>query len=458
MPITRVLIANRGEIAVRIARACRKLGIETVLACSQADRFSLAARTVDRTVCIGPAQAGRSYLDQNAVITAALGTRCDALHPGYGFLSERASFRRLCDEAGVNFIGPSAEAIAAMGDKLTALRLAKANEVPVIPGCEELKSADDALREGRRIGFPVILKASAGGGGRGMRVVRSPEKTHDAFVSAAAEARAAFGDATLYMEKYVEKGRHIEVQIFGDSLGKILHLGERDCTVQRRHQKLIEEAPSPVVDAKLRESLAASAVKLARAASYVGAGTVEFIMDLESRSCYFLEMNTRIQVEHPVTEEVTGVDLVAEQIRVAAGEPLSFSLRDVKMPRHAIECRVNAEDVQAGFAPCPGEILKWEQPEGSGVRVDTHCFAGYTVPPFYDSMLAKLVVCGDDRHAAIEGMLSALDRFVVEGVHTTLAFSRAIVSDDDFRNSRITTGWLESTFLPHYLNRSEALQ
>ena len=401
MTIKRVLIANRGEIAVRIARACRKLGVETVLACSEADRASLAARIADRVVCIGPAQAMQSYLDQDAVITSAIGTGCDALHPGYGFLSERASFRRLCDEAGVRFIGPHAEAIATMGDKLTALRLAKANGVPTIPGCNELKSARDAKTEARRTGLPVILKASAGGGGRGMRVVRAFREIDSAFASASAEAQAAFGDGTLYVEKYIKSARHIEVQVFGDTHGKIVHLGERDCSVQRRHQKLIEEAPSPVVDGPLRKSLTAAALRLAKAASYVGAGTVEFIVDLESRAYYFLEMNTRIQVEHPVTEEITGMDLVSEQIRVAAGEPLSFLQGDVTLSGHAIECRINAEEVDAGFMPCPGAIVEWQQPDAAGVRVDTHCYPGYAIPPFYDSMIGKLIVLGEDRRGGI---------------------------------------------------------
>ena len=455
MAIKRVLIANRGEIAVRIARACRKLGVETVLACSEADRASLASRMVDRIVCIGPAQAMHSYLDQDAVITAAVGAGCDALHPGYGFLSERASFRRLCDEAGVRFIGPHAEAIATMGDKLTALRLARANGVPTIPGCDALMSASDAETEARRIGLPVILKASAGGGGRGMRVVRASEEIESAFAAASAEARAAFGDGTLYMEKYIERARHIEVQVFGDTHGTIVHLGERDCSVQRRHQKLIEEAPSPVVDGPLRKSLTAAALRLAKAASYVGAGTVEFIVDLDSKAYYFLEMNTRIQVEHPVTEEITGMDLVSEQIRVAAGEPLSFLQGDVTLSGHAIECRINAEEVDAGFMPCPGAIVEWQQPDAAGVRVDTHCYPGYAIPPFYDSMIGKLIVLGEDRREAIEKTLSALDRFVIGGVQTTLPFSRAIVADDDFRRSAVTTDWLEHVFLPRYLNDAE---
>jgi acetyl-CoA carboxylase biotin carboxylase subunit len=452
--VHRVLIANRGEIAVRIVRACRKAGVETVLACSAADLDSHAAKMVDRTVCVGPALAAQSYLDQDAIVTAAIGTGCDALHPGYGFLSERASFRRLCDDAGIAFIGPGADAIATMGDKLAAIGLAKSHGVPTIPGCDRLDSARSAMHEATRVGFPVMLKASAGGGGRGMRVVHDVHGIGSAFEAASAEARAAFGDGTLFMEKYIERGRHIEVQVFGDTHGNLVHLGERDCSVQRRHQKLVEEAPSPAIDAPLREQLTAAALRLARAARYVGAGTVEFILDADSRAFYFLEMNTRIQVEHPVTEEVTGIDLVLEQIRVAGGEPLSFSQSDVTLSGHAIECRINAEDATRGFMPSPGTLTKWSPPGGPGVRVDSHCYEGYAIPPFYDSMIGKLIVHGAGRAQAIERMLSALDGFVAAGVKTTLPFSKAIVADDDFQRSAITTAWLEETFLPRYLHRS----
>jgi len=455
MPIRRVLIANRGEIAVRIARACRSLGVETVLACSEADRDSLAARGVDRAVCIGPAQPAVSYLDPEALVTAALGTGCDALHPGYGFLSERVGFRRLCDDAGIAFVGPGAEAIATMGDKLTALRLAQSIGVATIPGCGELKSVADAQAGAARIGLPVMLKASAGGGGRGMRVVRRLDDIPQAFVSASAEAQAAFGDSTLFMERYIERARHIEVQVFGDSHGALVHLGERDCSVQRRHQKLIEEAPSPVVDARLRDAITAAALALARAVRYIGAGTVEFILDLERMDFYFLEMNTRIQVEHPVTEAITGLDLVREQIRVAAGEALSFAQTDVQLAGHAIECRINAEHVHAGFLPTPGVLSAWQPPAPELARVDTHCYPGYGVPPFYDSLLAKLIVQGADRAAALERTLAAIDAFVIEGVPTTLPFTRAIVAGRAFREASVTTGWLESEFLPHYLNSTE---
>jgi len=455
MPLKRVLIANRGEIAVRIALACRKLGVESVLACSAADRDALPARLADRAVCIGPAQAAQSYLDPEAVITAAIGTGCDALHPGYGFLSERAAFRRLCDEAGLVFIGPDADAIAAMGDKLTALRIATANDVPTIPGCDELKSATDAREAARRIGLPVMLKASAGGGGRGMRIVRALDDIEAEFAGASAEAQAAFGDGTLYLEKYIARGRHIEVQVFGDTHGRLVHLGERDCSVQRRHQKLIEEAPSPVVTPVVRESLTASALRLAHAVRYAGAGTVEFIYDLDAEAFYFLEMNTRIQVEHPVTEEITGIDLVAEQILVAGGAPLSFSQDDVVLRGHAIECRINAEDPVQGFMPSPGTVSHWQPPADHAMRLDSHCCAGYTIPPFYDSMIGKLIVHGDNRAHAIERTLAALDAFRIDGVPTTLAFSRAVVGSAAFRDASVTTGWLENEFLPAYLQPEE---
>ena len=455
MTVKRILIANRGEIAVRIVRACNAVGVESVLACSDADRETLAARIADRVVCIGPAQATQSYLDQEAIIAAALGTGCDALHPGYGFLSERAAFRRLCDEAGIVFVGPQADAISAMGDKLTALRIAKAHDVPTIPGCEELKSAADASEAAKLIGLPVMLKASAGGGGRGMRIVRSLDDIEAAFVSASTEARAAFGDGTLYMEKYVERGRHIEVQVFGDTQGQIVHLGERDCSVQRRHQKLIEEAPSPAITPAIREALTASALRLARAARYTGAGTVEFIFDDESSSFYFLEMNTQIQVEHPVTEAITGIDLVAEQIRVAGGAALSFCQEDVTLSGHAIECRINAEDPLHGFSPCPETLTEWVAPSTLSARLDSHCYPGYTIPPYYDSMIGKLITHGGDREQAIERMLAAIDTMRIAGTRTTLAFSRAIVDSGPFRRADVTTGWLESEFLPRYLKSAE---
>ena len=447
-PITRVFIANRGEIAVRIVETCRKLGIETVVGVSDADRQTLAAKMADRAICVGPALAAESYLRMGAIVTAAQGTGCQAIHPGYGFLAENAKFQSLCEEQGLIFVGPSASAISAMGDKLTARQTAKMLKIPVIPGTGHVDTSAKALRLGREIGYPFLLKASAGGGGRGMRVVRSPDEVEGAFAGASAEARAAFSDSTLYIERYIERARHVEFQVLGDAYGKIIHLGERDCSIQRRHQKLIEESPSPVVDSSLRARMAGAALRLATHVNYVNAGTVEFVLDLDSMEFYFLEMNTRIQVEHPVTEMITGVDLVAEQIRIASGEPLSISQDEVQLDGHAIECRINAEIPEQDFAPSPGRIAEWEPPSGTGIRVDTHCYPGYLVPPFYDSMLAKVIVHGKNRDLAISRMSSALGSFRAIGVHSTLPFHRAVISHPDFRNSRVTTQWVERKFCP----------
>ena len=446
-PFKRVFVANRGEIAVRIIRACEGLGIESVVGVSMADRDTLAAKLATRVICIGPPSATQSYLLPEALITAALGTGCEALHPGYGFLSERAAFSRMCAENGLTFIGPSPAAIESMGDKLTAVRLADAANVARVPGSDRVTSVAHAHAEAERIGFPFLFKASAGGGGRGMRLVRRPEELAGAMESAASEANGAFGDATLYMEKFIESARHIEIQILADAHGNVVHLGERDCSTQRRHQKLIEEAPSPFIADSLRQSLAQAAIRLARRVSYEGAGTVEFVYDEKTGKAYFLEMNTRIQVEHPVTEMVTGRDLVAEQIRIAAGEALSFRQEDIEVRGHAIECRINAEDATRDFMPSPGRIAQWEVPEGESVRVDTHCFEGYVVPPFYDSLLAKLIVHAPDRNSTIRRMQSALDKFLVSGVKTTIGFQHDVISHDDFRTGRVNTRWVEERFL-----------
>jgi acetyl-CoA carboxylase biotin carboxylase subunit len=446
--IKRLFIANRGEIAVRIIRACRKLGVEAVVGVSGADRESMAARMADRAVCIGPAQAVDSYLNQKAVVMAAIGTGCDALHPGYGFLSERAPFQRLCVDNGIVFVGPSADAIEAVGDKLQARRIAQELGVPTVPGTDHVKIAGDAIEFGRKAGYPFLLKASAGGGGRGMRVVRSPEEVLAAYESASAEARAAFGDPTLFIERYIERARHVEIQIIADNYGNIVHLGERDCSTQRRHQKIIEEAPSPVISPDLRTRMADAAVRLARRVGYSNAGTVEFILDLDTRDFYFLEVNTRIQVEHPVTEMVTGVDLVAEQIRVAGGSPLSLRQAAVNLEGHAIECRINAENAARDFMPSPGRLLQWVAPAGEGVRVDTHCHPGYFISPFYDSMIAKLIVHGHNRDQAVARMSDALHQFKVEGIDTTIPFHQAVLAHPDFLNNRVTTRWVEETFIP----------
>ncbi len=446
-PLRRVFVANRGEIAVRVVRACQKLGLESVVAVSEADRDSLAARIATRAVCVGPARAADSYLRPETLVSAAKGTGCQALHPGYGFLAERAAFARMCAEAGLAFIGPSPGAIESMGDKITALRLAARAGVPCVPGSDCIASAEDARRAAREIGYPVLLKASAGGGGRGMRIVRSEAEIEAAMHAASAEAVAAFGDGTLYLEKFIERARHIEIQVLGDVHGNVVHLGERECSTQRRHQKLTEEAPSPAVDPRLRAELGEAAIRLARLVNYHGAGTVEFVLDEVSQRYYFLEMNTRIQVEHPVTEMVTGRDLVAEQIRIVAGALLSFRQDEIVIEGHAIECRINAEDAERGFAPSPGRLDVWQPPEGEHVRVDTHCYSGYVVPPFYDSLLAKLVVRGADRAAALARMREALEQFVVAGVRTTIPFHRRVLAHADFDGGRVTTRWVEEQFL-----------
>jgi len=442
-PFKRLFVANRGEIAVRIVRACERLGIESVVAVSDADRDTLAARLATSAVCIGPAPAVQSYLKAEAVVAAAVGTGCEAIHPGYGFLSERAAFARLCAQAGLVFVGPSPESIEAMGDKITALKLAEQAGVPRVPGSDHIQDLAAARRAADRIGYPVMLKASAGGGGRGMRLVRSAREIGEALESAAAEAKAAFGDGTLYMERFITRARHIEIQIIGDAHGNVLHLGERDCSTQRRHQKLIEEAPSPAIDGDLRRRLCEAALRLARHANYRSAGTVEFVFDEECREAYFLEMNTRIQVEHPVTEMVTGHDLVAQQIRTAGGEPVSFTQQDVRIDGHAIECRINAEDPRRKFMPCPGQLEIWAPPAGDDVRVDSHCFAGCRIPPFYDSLLAKVIVRGASRAATIDRMVEALAAFKVAGVPTTIPFHLDVLRSDDFRGARVHTRWVD---------------
>jgi acetyl-CoA carboxylase biotin carboxylase subunit len=446
-PFSRILIANRGEIAVRVVHACNSLGVESVVAVSAADRESLAARIATRAICIGPAPAPQSYLRPELLITAAKGTECQAIHPGYGFLSERASFSRMCSEEGVVFIGPSPDAIEAMGDKLSAVQLAEQAGVPRVPGSGRVKSATDVHGFVRRHGLPVLIKASAGGGGRGMRIVRREADIEREIQAAAAEAQAAFGDPSVYVEKFIEQARHIEIQVLGDSHGNIVHLGERDCSTQRRHQKLIEEAPSPVLDASLRGELADAAVRLAKRVGYVGAGTVEFVFDEDSRRWYFLEMSTRIQVEHPVTEMITGRDLVAEQIRIAAGKPISFTQDEVRLTGHAIECRINAEDASLNFAPRPGRLTMWSAPAGEGIRVDTHCYPGYLVPPYYDSLLAKVIAHGTDRTQALERMSAALAGLEVGGIPTTAPFHQKVLGHEDFRTGRVTTRWVEDRFL-----------
>ncbi|MWD29370.1 acetyl-CoA carboxylase biotin carboxylase subunit [Aquicoccus sp. SCR17] len=443
MALQRCLIANRGEIAVRVIRACQRLGIETVAAVSEADRDSMAARIADRAVCIGPARATDSYLNIPALVTTALGTGCDAVHPGYGFLSENTAFAAACAENGIAFVGPSAENIRQMGNKLVARDIAQEVGVPLAPGSPRIAEFSTARGIAEEIGMPVLFKAAAGGGGRGIRIVHRHEDLRSAFDTASAEAQAAFGDNALFLERYIGNARHVEVQVLADSHGTVIHLGERDCSLQRRYQKILEEAPAFGLTDALRDGMREAAVKLARHIGYESAGTVEFIVDADRGEFFFLEMNTRVQVEHPVTEMVTGVDIVAEQLRVAAGEPLSVRQEDVTTTGHAVECRINAEAPARGFAPSPGRITEWAPPEGEGIRLDSHAAQGYVVPPFYDSLVAKLIVHGRDRDDAIARMTEALARFRVSGIETTIPFHRYVLEQPDFAAERINTNWLE---------------
>jgi acetyl-CoA carboxylase biotin carboxylase subunit len=453
MTVTRVLVANRGEIAVRIIRACQSLGIETVAAVSEADRESMAARLAKRAVCIGPARSTDSYLKVENLIAAAQGTGCDALHPGYGFLSERASLAQACAENGITFVGPSAQNIMQMGDKLEARKIARSAGVPLVPGSDHAKNPHQAAQLAEGIGYPLLLKASAGGGGRGIKLVWNKDEIENTFRTAAAEARAAFGNDTLYMEKYVGNARHIEVQILGDCHGNVIHLGERDCSLQRRHQKIIEEAPAYAVPPEVRTKICNAAATLARSIGYRSAGTIEFIYDNDSAEFYFLEMNTRIQVEHPVTEMITGVDLVAQQLRIARGETLPFKQSDIKFAGHAIECRINAESPQHGFRPCPGHIIDWQEPRGPGIRVDTHCFPGYFVPPYYDSLLAKLIVHADTRQRTADQTYQALDQFHVSGIDTLVPFLKTVIADPEYRAGAVNTRWLEKKLEQYSANQ-----
>jgi len=438
-PIRRVLVANRGEIALRVIRACRELGLETVGVYSEADRDSLPARAADQSVCIGHAPSAKSYLVPQALVGAALAFGADAIHPGYGFLSEKTSFARLCEEQGIIFVGPSSKTIALMGDKIEARRIAREAGVPTTPGSEgAVSNRIDAARIAQSIGFPVLLKAAAGGGGRGMRVVERAQELERLLDEAMGEAQAAFGDASIYIERYLTNVRHIEIQVLGDG-EDVIHLGERDCSSQRRNQKLVEESPSPALDTVLREHIGEAAVALCRKVGYKSAGTVEFVLDQDAGKFYFMEMNTRIQVEHPVTEMVTGIDLVKWQLRIAMGERLGISQEAIRFHGHAIECRINAEDHERGFAPCPGRISRYLPPGGPGVRVDSHVETGYDVPPYYDSLLAKIICWGRDREEALMRMTSALREMVLEGVKTTIPFHLQLLGDARFRAGQINT-------------------
>ena len=440
----RVLVANRGEIALRAVRAARKLGLETVAAFSDADRNSPHVWAADRNVCIGPAPAALSYLNGSALIEAARGTGSDAIYPGYGFLSEKSAFAAACREEGLTFIGPSPEAIGMMGDKVEARRTAERNGLPVVPGSGQgFTAAAAAQAIADEIGYPLLLKASGGGGGRGMRIVSDPGQFAALFAQASAEAAAAFGNPEIYLERFFERVRHIEIQVFGDRHGNAVHLWERDCSIQRRHQKLVEEAPSPVLDPSTRKRMAEAAAGLIRTIKYEGAGTVEFIYDLESGRWFFIEMNTRIQVEHPVTEEIFGVDLVAEQMRVAAGAPLSFGQPAAPNGRCAIEFRINAEDSRNGFRPSPGVVAEWSPPNGQGIRLDSHVYKSYALPPYYDSLLGKLIVSASNRTELLAAAASALSRFKVAGVETTIPFHAHLLNCAPFIDGSAHTRWVE---------------
>jgi len=440
--LKKILIANRGEIALRIIRACKELGIRTVAVYSEADVHSLHVRFADEAVCIGPGASSESYLNIPRIISAAEVTNADAIHPGYGFLAENAEFAEVCESCNIIFIGPTPEMIANMGDKAFAKNTMKRAGVPIIPGSDGLLTdVNEALAVADEIGYPIILKATAGGGGRGMRVVRERSELERAFDQARQEAQAAFGNPGLYMEKFFDHPRHIEVQIIGDTHGNIYALGERECSIQRKHQKLIEESPSPVINEELRQKMSEAAIRGAKSVNYINAGTIEFLY--QDGQFYFMEMNTRIQVEHPVTEAVFGLDLIKEQIRVAAGEKLQGINPDHKLRGHAIECRINAEDPEQDFRPSPGKITAFHVPGGPGVRVDTHAYAQYVIPPYYDSLIAKLIVHGRDRDEAIGRMERALEEFIIEGIKTTIPFHQMMMRHPDFKAGNFDTKFVE---------------
>jgi acetyl-CoA carboxylase, biotin carboxylase subunit len=441
--IQKVLIANRGEIALRIVRACREMGIKSLAVYSEADVESLPVQLADEAICIGPAPSAQSYLKADRIISAAEIADVDAIHPGYGFLSENADFAEQCESCNIKFIGPKANAIRKMGDKALARETVRKAGVPIIPGSDgPITSEKEAIHVAKKIGYPVIIKAVAGGGGRGMRIAHNDVSFAKELAVARNEAERAFGNGSVYIEKFIQNPRHIEFQILADSHGKIIHLGERDCSVQRRNQKLIEESPSPFLTPALRKAMGRAAIKAARAADYENAGTIEFLVDKKG-NYYFIEMNTRIQVEHPVTEEVTGIDLVKEQIRIASGEKLNYDQRHITFTKHAIECRINAEDPSRNFTPSPGLISLYNAPGGPGVRVDSHAYCGYKIPPHYDSMIGKLITYGPNRTIAMDRMKRALSEYLIRGVKTTIPFSKAILSDPAFRQGDATTGFVE---------------
>ena len=448
--VQKVLIANRGEIALRIIRSCRELGIATVAVYSTVDKNALHVQLADEAVCVGDSLSNKSYLNIPNILAAATSRGVDAIHPGYGFLAENDKFAEMCNDHGIIFIGPSPNSIRLMGDKSTAKETMDGVGVPTVPGSKGLLvSIDKAFKLADQMGYPVIIKATAGGGGRGMRLVEKAETLEKMFKAAQGEAEAAFGNDGLYMEKFIKKPRHVEVQILADKSGNVIHLGERDCSVQRRHQKLLEESPSPAINKQLREKMGNAAIAAAKSINYEGAGTVEFLVD-ENEKFYFMEMNTRIQVEHPVTEMVTGVDLIAEQIKIAAGQNLEFNQEQIQLNGHAIECRINAEDPTHNFRPSPGRITGWLPPGGPGVRVDSHVYTGYEIPPFYDSLIGKLIVWGKDRNAAITRMNRALNECAVTGIPTTINFHLNLLEKQKFKEGKIHTKYVEEELLPNF--------
>ncbi|MBE6054561.1 MAG: acetyl-CoA carboxylase biotin carboxylase subunit [Clostridium sartagoforme] len=444
--IRKVLIANRGEIAVRIIRACKELGIKTVAIYSEADKDAMHAQLADEAICVGKPKSKDSYLNESNIISAAVITKCNAIHPGFGFLSENAEFAEICEECNIKFIGPSSKTISMMGDKSKAREIMKNADVPIIPGSNGVvETLDDAYSEAEIIGYPVMVKAALGGGGKGIRIVHCKDDLENAYFTAKTEAKVNFGEDTIYIEKFIENPRHIEFQILGDEHGNIVHLGERDCTIQRRNQKVLEEAPSTILSENLRVEMGKAAINAARAVNYVNAGTIEFLVDKYGHF-YFMEMNTRIQVEHPITEMITAIDIVKEQIKIANGEKLEFSQEDIKIKGHAIECRINAENPSKGFIPSPGKIEFLNLPGGNGIRVDTAVYSGYTIPPTYDSMIAKLISYGKDREEAINKMLRALDEFIIEGIDNNIEFQIDILSNEKFHLGDYDTSFINKEY------------
>ena len=444
--IRKVLIANRGEIAVRIIRACRELGIKTVAIFSEIDKDAMHTELADEAICVGTSKSKDSYLNESNILSAAVVTGCNAIHPGFGFLSEKASFASMCEECNIKFIGPSSETISIMGNKSMAREIMKKANVPVIPGSDGLiNNIEEAKIEAKKIGYPIMIKASSGGGGKGIRIVPNESELENAYFTAKTEAKNNFGDDSVYMEKFIENPRHIEFQILADSFGNVIHLGERDCTIQRRNQKVLEEAPSIILSNKLREKMGIAAVNAAKAVNYINAGTIEFLLDKHG-DFYFMEMNTRIQVEHPVTEMITNVDIVKEQLNIANGKELSLSQDDIVIEGHAIECRINAENPNKSFAPCPGKISFLNIPGGNGIRVDTAVYNGYTIPPTYDSMIAKLIAHGKTREEAINKMLRALDEFIIEGIESNIEFQIDILNNEIFRLGTFDTSFISKEY------------